>query len=192
MPSLQSVECFISIGSHAMGSSLKSSTRMEDTTMENETYLTPYTPRHVNRVHAAEIAAAGINTQIAVWLTEHVGTMWTAYAFAVLAIIGLFAILGLLSPIVALLIAWISQTFLQLVLLPVIMVGQNVLGRKSELQADESYATTMKTYTDIEAVLKHLDKQDEEILALEQLIKVQTDSILSIVQDLAKDTTQRG
>ena len=171
---------------------------MEDTTMENETYLTqytprtPYTPRNVNRVHAAEIAAAGFNTQIAVWLTEHVGTMWTAYAFAVLAIIGLFAILGLLSPIVALLIAWISQTFLQLVLLPVIMVGQNVLGRKSELQADESYATTMKTYADIEDVLKHLDKQDEKILALEQLIKVQTDSILSIVQDLAKDTTQRG
>jgi hypothetical protein len=165
---------------------------MEDTTMENETYLTPYTPRNVNRVHAAEIAAAGFNAQIAVWLTEHVGTMWTAYAFAVLAIIGLFAILGLLSPIVALLIAWISQTFLQLVLLPVIMVGQNVLGRKSELQADESYATTMKTYADIEAVLQHLDKQDEKILALEQLIKVQTDSILSIVQDLAKDTTQRG
>jgi hypothetical protein len=72
------------------------------------------------------------------------------------------------------------------------MVGQNVLGRKSELQADESYATTMKTYADIEVVLKHLDKQDEKILALEQLIKVQTDSILSIVQDLAKDTTQRG
>jgi len=160
--------------------------------METETHITQHTPRNVNRVHAAEIAAAGFNTQIAVWLTEHVGTMWTAYTFAVLAIIGLMAILGLLSPIVALLIAWISQTFLQLVLLPVIMVGQNVLGRKSELQADESYSTTMKTYADIEAVLQHLDKQDEKILALEQLIKVQTDSILSIVQDLAKDTTQRG
>ena len=163
--------------------------------MENETHLTQYrqhTPRNVNRVHEAEIAAAGFNTQIAVWLTEHVGTMWTAYAFAILAIIGLFAILGLLSPVVVLLVAWLSQTFLQLVLLPVIMVGQNVLGRKSELQADESYATTMKTYADIEAVLKHLDKQDEKIYELEQLIKAQTESILSIVQDMAKDTTQRG
>jgi uncharacterized membrane protein len=171
---------------------------MEDRTMKNETHLTQYTPqadytpRNVNRVHEAEIAAAGFNTRIAVWLTEHVGTMWTAYAFAILAIIGLFAILGLLSPIVVLLVAWLSQTFLQLVLLPVIMVGQNVLGRKSELQADEAYATTMKTYADIEAVLKHLDKQDEKILVVEQLIKAQTDSILSIVQDLAKDTTQRG
>jgi hypothetical protein len=165
---------------------------MEDTTMKNETYLTPYTPRNVNRVHAAEIAAAGFNTQIAVWLTEHVGTMWTAYTFAWIAIIGLFGILGLISPIVALLVAWISQTFIQLVLLPIIMVGQNVLGRKSELQADEAYATTMKTYADIEAVMKHLDSQDKEILALGQLIKAQTDSILSIVQDLAKDRTQRG
>ena len=160
--------------------------------MKKETPLTQHIPRNVNRVHAAEIAASGFNTQIAVWLTEHVGTMWTAYAFAVLAIIGLFAILGLLSPIVALLIAWISQTFLQLVLLPVIMVGQNVLGRKTELQADESYATTMKTFADIEAVMKHLNEQDEKIFQLEQLIKAQTDSILSLVQDLAKDITQRG
>jgi len=165
---------------------------MEDTIMKKEIHVTQHTPRNVNLVHEAEIAAAGFNTQLAVWLTEHVGTMWTAYAFAVLAIIGLFAILGLLSPLVALLVAWISQTFIQLVLLPIIMVGQNVLGRKSELQADEAYATTMKTYADIEAVMKHLNEQDEKIFELEQLIKGQTDSILSVVQDLAKHTTQRG
>src|SRR6266576_4921482 len=122
----------------------------------------PYQPRNVNKLHKEQLAAAGINAKIAVGLTKRVGTMWTAYAFAVLAIVGLFAILGLLSPVVALLIAWISQTFLQLVLLPVIMVGQNVLGRKSELQADEAYATTMKTYADIEAVMKNLDEQDEK------------------------------
>src|SRR5260370_41181032 len=138
--SLQSVDGVMSTGTQAIVSSPKSRTRIEDTTMRKETPMTPHTPRNVNRVQAAEIAAAGVNTQLAVWLTEHVGTMWTAYAFAVLAIIGLFAILGLLSPIIALLIAWISQTFLQLVLLPVIMVGQNVLGRNAELQADESFA----------------------------------------------------
>ena len=160
--------------------------------METETHITQHTPRNVNRVHAAEIAAAGFNTQIAVWLTEHVGSMWTAYIFAMIAIIGLFGILGLISPVVALLVAWISQTFIQLVLLPIIMVGQNVLGRKSELQADEAFATTMKTYADIEAVMKHLDTQDKKIYALEQLIQAQTDSILTTVQDLAKDKTQRG
>lgn len=160
--------------------------------MKAEMHVRQHTPQNVNRVHAAEIAAAGFNTQLAVWLTEHVGTMWTAYTFAVLAIIGLFAILGLLSPIIALLVAWLSQTFIQLILLPIIMVGQNVLGRKSELQADEAFHTTMKTYADTEALINHLNEQDEKILALEKLIKDQTDSILSIVQDMAKDTTRQS
>jgi uncharacterized membrane protein len=165
---------------------------MEDTTMQKETSMIQHTPRNVNRVQEAEIAAAGFNTQLAVWLTEHVGTMWTAYVFAVLAAIGLFGILSLLSPIVALLVSWISQTFIQLVLLPIIMVGQNVLGRKSELQADEAYATTMKTYADMETVMKHLDDLDAKLLALEQLMKAQTNSILSVVQNLPKDGTQQG
>jgi hypothetical protein len=98
----------------------------------------PYQPRNVNLLHEAEQKAAGVNTKIAVTLTKSAGTMWTAYTFMALAVVGLMAILGLLSPIVALLVVWISQTFLQLTLLPIIMVGQNVLGRKSELQAEES------------------------------------------------------
>src|ERR1700736_5428595 len=121
-------------------------------------------PRNVNLLHEAEQAAAGINTRIAVGLTKSVGTMWTAYTFVVLAIIGLFAILGLLSPIVALLVAWTSQTLIQLVLLPIIMVGQNVLGRKTELQADEQFNTTMSAYHDIEQIMQHLSDQDAELL----------------------------
>src|SRR6516164_8994215 len=96
----------------------------------------PHKPRNVNQIHKEEMAAAGINAKIAVGLTKRVGTMWTAYSFAVLAIIGLFAILGLLNPIIALLVAWLSQTFIQLVLLPIILVGQNVLGHHAELMAD--------------------------------------------------------
>jgi len=98
-------------------------------------------PRNVNLLHEAEQAAAGINTRIAVGLTKSVGTMWTAYTFVVLAIIGLFAILGLLSPIVALLVAWTSQTLIQLVLLPIIMVGQNVQSRHLEIQAEVDHKT---------------------------------------------------
>ena len=124
----------------------------------------PYQPRNVNLVHEAEQKAAGVNTRIAVGLTKSVGTMWTAYTFAALAVVGLLAILGLLSPIVALLVVWISQTFLQLTLLPIIMVGQNVLGRKSELQADEQFNTTMTSYNDIEQVMQHLSAQDAELL----------------------------
>jgi uncharacterized membrane protein len=121
-------------------------------------------PRNINLVQAAERAAGGFNEKLAIWLTKSVGTMWTAYAFTMIAVIGLFAILGVFNPVVALLVAWASQTLIQLVLLPVIMVGQNVLGRKAELQADEQYRTTMSTYHDIEQIMQHLSAQDAELL----------------------------
>ena len=124
----------------------------------------PHQPRNVNEVLKEEQAAAGFNTAIAVFLTTRVGTMWAAYSFAVLAIVGLLAILNILPPLVALLVAWGSQTFIQLVMLPIIMVGQNVLGRKSELQADEAFKTTMSTYHDIEQIMQHLCAQDAELL----------------------------
>src|SRR6266571_4159851 len=130
----------------------------------------PHQPRNVNRLQEAEQAASGFNTRVAVALTKGVGTMWTAYAFVVLAFIGLFAILGLLNPIVSLLVAWASQTFLQLVFLPIILVGQNVLGRKAELQAEEQFRTTMSTYHDIEQVTKHLSAQDAELVRHAQLL----------------------
>jgi uncharacterized membrane protein len=121
-------------------------------------------PRNVNRLHEAEQAAAGFNTKLAVWLTEGTGTMWTAYIFTVLAIIGLLGLLNLLPQFFFLLATWFSQQFLQLVLLPVIMVGQNVLSRKAELQAEEQFNTTMSTYHDIEQVMQHLSAQDAELL----------------------------
>ncbi len=123
-----------------------------------------YQPNNVNRLTAAEQAAAGFNTRLAVALTKHTGTMWTAYIFTILAFIGLFGLLGWLNPFIFLLATWVSQQFLQLVLLPVIMVGQNVLGRKAELQADEQFNTTMSTYHDIEEIMKHLSAQDSELL----------------------------
>jgi uncharacterized membrane protein len=124
----------------------------------------PREPQNVNELHKAEHQSAGINTRIAVALTKTVGTMWMAYTFATIAIIGLLGIEGIISPTAAILVAWISQTFIQLTLLPIIMVGQNVLGRKSELQADEAFKTTVNSYKDIEHIMQHLSAQDNELL----------------------------
>ncbi len=121
-------------------------------------------PRNVNELHKAELEASGVNTRIAVGLTKSVGTMWTAYSFAVLAIIGLLAILGWLPALVALLVVWASQTFIQLVMLPILSVGQNVLGRHAELMAEEQFNTTMNTYHHIEEIMQHLSAQDAELL----------------------------
>lgn len=63
-------------------------------------------------------------------ITVRVGTMWTALIFACLSLVSLPAVIRSGDPV--LIVAWITQTFLQLVLLPVIMVGQAVQGRKTE------------------------------------------------------------
>ena len=91
--------------------------------------------------------ADGLNAKLAVFLTNLVGSMWCAYVFAIIAFIGLPAAL---KPGGEGIIAWIAQTFLQLVLLSVIMVGQNV-------QSDASDARAQRTYDDTVAILDRLD-----------------------------------
>ncbi len=128
----------------------------------------PHQPKNVNALVRAEQAAAGFNVKLAVLLTDGTGTMWTAYIFCALAFIGLLGLLGLLNPFVFLLTTWLSQQFLQLVLLPVIMVGQSVLSRHSELLAEEQFSTTQHMFHDIGQIMQHLDAQDEKILAILQ------------------------
>ena len=81
----------------------------------------------------------------------------------VLAIIGLFAILGLLSPIVVLLLHGYRKHY-PTGFIAIIMVGQGVLGRKAELQSEEQFNTTINTYHDIEQIMEHLSAQDAELL----------------------------
>jgi hypothetical protein len=89
----------------------------------------------------AEMARVdGTNAKIAVFLTNIVGSMWCAYVFAGIALIGLPAAL---RPGGEGIIAWIAQTFLQLVLLSVIMVGQNVESVASDLRARHTYDDTV-------------------------------------------------
>ena len=73
------------------------------------------------------------NKRIALWVTEKVGTMWCAYAFCLLAFISLPEALASRDPLK--IISWTAQTFLQLVLLPIIIVGQNIQSRIAEQQA---------------------------------------------------------
>ncbi len=114
-------------------------------------------PRIAQREKQRGIAADPLdfNARLAVWVTRTVGSMWCAYAFAALALISLPA--ALQQGTVAI-ISWISQTFLQLVLLSVIMVGQQVLAKASDKQAAQ-------TYQDAEALLQISD-------ATHRLIKV--------------------
>src|SRR5208283_4139491 len=85
--------------------------------------------------------ADGLNAKIAVFLTNLVGSMWCAYVFGVIALIGLPPAL---KPGGEGIIAWIAQTFLQLVLLSVIMVGQNVQSVASDVRSQHTYDDTVQ------------------------------------------------
>lgn len=139
-------------------------------------------PRNINLVQKAEQRSASFNTRFAILLTKGVGTMVCAYIFAFIAILG-FPLLPF-GPIATELVQWTSQTFIQLTMLSVIMVGQAVLGRKAELQAEESYNTTKKVYADIETIMKHLDDQDALILKIAQKLEIQDTLIPQIAQKL--------
>lgn len=108
----------------------------------------PQLARHkAHGVHTTMAELNGFNGRLALTITNGVGTMWCAYAFTGLALISLpTAIASGIGP----LISWIAQTFLQLVLLSIIMVGQKVGAAASDKQA-------LQTYKDAEALLEISD-----------------------------------
>ena len=119
--------------------------------------------------HLTKHEYIGFNGRLAVLITSAVGTMWCAYLFAVIAFISLpMAIKGGTAS----LISWIAQTFLQLVLLSVIMVGQKVAAQASDKQAEE-------TYKDTESILK---LQDE----IHRLIEINTELTKDIHDSIVK------
>ena len=101
--------------------------------------------------------AVGINGRIGLTLTAIVGTMWCAYAFAALA---LFVLPQAVGGGVLTLVQWLSQTFIQLVMLSVIMVGQNLMGRAADKRAELTYNDADATLHQAEQIQGHLKAQD--------------------------------
>ena len=89
----------------------------------------PYLEFRKKFLRPIEKRESRFNDLLAVTITNIVGTMWCAYAFACLALISLPAAISAGTPS---LVSWIAQTFLQLVLLSIIMVGQKVVAAKSD------------------------------------------------------------
>ena len=104
-------------------------------------------PVKVADQHPTGTALTRFNTRLALFITKVVGSMWCAYAFGLLDLVSLpAAIRGGTATIIS----WIAQTFLQLVLLSIIMVGQKVAAEASDQQMEQ-------TYKDAEALLQISD-----------------------------------
>lgn len=138
-------------------------------------------PKNPNVQHKEKL---GLQDRVALIITGAVGTMYAVYVFALVmggwilwqAFIANkpfdpfpFAFLLFLGNIV------------QLLLMPLIMVGQNLQGRHSEIRAEEEFKTTESSYKDIEEILVRLDQQDQQmkkqltlLVELSEAIKKQT------------------
>ena len=95
-----------------------------------------------------------------------VGTMWCAYAFTALALVSLPSAIASHNAVT--LVSWISQTFLQLVLLSVIIVGQNVLAAAADKRSEA-------TYNDADAVLHEAVKIQEHLVAQDKVLSALID-----------------
>jgi hypothetical protein len=126
--------------------------------------------------------AKRFNAALALGVTSGVGTMWCAYAFMLFAITGFP---GLLSGNVTKYTLWGSTVFAQLVLLSVIMVGQNE-------QAAESETRAHATYLDAEAVLHEALQIQEHLVAQDNVLERLIDRIEPEGPALAEQPTPSG
>jgi hypothetical protein len=103
------------------------------------------------------------NARFAVRITKMVGSMWCAYLFAAFDLLSLpAAIRGGISTIVA----WVAQTFLQLVLLSIIMVGQNVQSAAADKRAEDTYLDAEAVLHEAQQIQAHLAAQDAALEAI--------------------------
>jgi hypothetical protein len=118
----------------------------------------------VSKRHQASKAKLGLNERIGLAVTKRVGTMWAAYVFFGLSLVSLPAALSSGNEIV--IVSWIAQTFLQLVLLPIIIVGQNIQAKASDERAIATYEDAGAILEEAKQIQEHLQAQDATIAEL--------------------------
>lgn len=106
--------------------------------------------------------------KLAVWITNKVGTMgfffvifvWTAVWFGW----NIFAPAEhQFDPFPAFVLWLFISNMIQIFLMPLIMIGQNLQGRYSEIRAQSDYEINLKAEEEIQKIMRHLEKQDDLI-----------------------------
>src|SRR5438874_8501259 len=112
-----------------------------------KTAPTQHVPRHVTReeVHRrmhGDSRVGRFNNMVAVLVTRAIGSMWAAYLFVLIALVSFpQALRAFLAGDTVTGVAWLSQSFLQLTLLPILMVGQRVIAAAQDARAETDHET---------------------------------------------------
>jgi hypothetical protein len=122
-------------------------------------------------------AIAQFNRKLAEKITSGVSTMWCAYLFAAIALISLPN--AIKSGDTIIIVAWIAQTFLQLVLLSIIMVGQSVQSQSVEQKINETHAASLGEF---ELAKEARETANQELHELKKI----TAELHALVRDVHK------
>ena len=144
-------------------------------TVKKVSELKPSVVRNVNIEQKEKLS---VTDKIALWVINKVGT----WQFALFCII--LTIMPFIVPKLMTLVMFISSSFLQLVLLPLIMIGQNLQSAHAEARAEADYEVNKKAEEEIRTILLHLENQNEEITKQGVLLTQQGEAMLEILKQI--------
>ena len=121
--------------------------------------------------------------KIALWITEHVGTM--GFFIAIFTWTVLWLGWNLLAPERLKFdrpmgfVFWLFlSNLIQILLMPLIMVGQNIMGSHAEARAENDLQINIKAEEEIEVILHHLELQNEILMAMLKKLGVDVEEAL--------------
>jgi uncharacterized membrane protein len=143
-------------------------------TAESELYPHKRTcrlPVDVNSLHYQKL---NVHDRLAMLVTGAVGSMYAVYLFLLMSLGWMlwqqFMQHKAFDPY-PFAFLFLAGNLVQLILMPLIMVGQNIQSRHSELRAQEEYETCVVAYQDIEDIIEHLNAQDEELVKQSKMLE---------------------
>lgn len=126
----------------------------------------------------------GVMDRLAVWITEHVGTMgfflvifvwtalWLGWNFLAPSRLQFDPPMGFVF--------WLFiSNLIQILLMPLIMVGQNIQGRHAEVRAEHDLDVNVKAEQEIEVILHHLERQNDLLIAMLERQGIRIDEVLA-------------
>ncbi|HUO87716.1 MAG TPA: DUF1003 domain-containing protein [Rhizomicrobium sp.] len=132
-------------------------------------------------------ASMGALEKLAVWITAHVGTMtfflmilvwtilWLGWNFLAPARLQFDPPMGFVF--------WLFiSNMIQILLMPLLMVGQNIQGRASEARAEHDLDVNIKAEAEIEVILHHLERQNSILVAMLEKQGLKLDEVLRAAQ----------
>jgi uncharacterized membrane protein len=130
--------------------------------------------RNVNEEASKNLS---ILDRLACWITDRVGTMGFFLIVVTWTVIWLAWNLLVprslqFDPPMAFVFWLFISNLVQLLLMPLIMVGQNIQGRHSEMRADNDLEVNVKAEAEIEVVLQHLEYQNTLLIAMVEKLGV--------------------